>query len=312
MRKVLLQLSVSILFLVYFGTRVDWLEILAALKEINPAVYLVSTLAAICGPVIISGKYRLLIARTSLDLPFPRLVAINFIARFYALFLPSSLGPMAVRWYKITKNKAGKTFFLASTLVERLFFILLLFACGAVPLFFITEPAVREIAAVLWPILALISAALASILAYFLWPQMQQKIKGTIVRLMHLSPESRTKIFLDQFSLKNSSPEVVGGLFLYTLLWQAAFLIRIHLLFLALDLPFGFWAAAWMGSLVMLLQVIPVSFAGLGLRESAYSFLFSLQGTAAELGGLVGLLFFSQMLIICLIGWICEISGKER
>ncbi len=312
MRKVFFQLSVSLLLLAYFAAWIDWPAIVAAFKEINIALYLVSTLAAISCPVIVSGKYQLLIRRTSLDLPFPRLVAINFIARFYALFLPSALGPEAVRWYKITKNKAGKTFFLASTIVERVFFILLLFLCGSVPLFFVHETAVQHMAARLWPFLAVITSGFALILAYFLWPAFQQKIKAFLIRRFNLSRDSRQKKFLDDFSLKNSSLNVVCGLFLYTLVWQAAFLLRMYFIFVSLDLPFSFWDAAWMGSLVMLLQTIPVSFAGLGVREGAYSFLFSLQGVAPELGGLVGLLFFSQMLILSLIGWICEISGKSR
>ena len=311
MRKVLFQVSISALLLGWFAAAVDWAAIFGAFKEIHIALYLVSTLAATSGPVIMAGKYKLLIARTRLDLPFPSLVAINFIARFYALFVPSSLGPMAVRWYKVTKNKDGKTFFLAATMVERIFFILLLVACGSAPLVFISEPAIDPISARLWPIVAALNAGLALVLAYFLWPALQQKVKGVLAKILNLSPESRVQGFLDNFSLQNASPDVVGVLFLYTVLWQLSFLFRIYLLFLSLDLPFGFWAAAWMGSLVMLLQIIPVSFAGLGLREGAYAFLFSLQGIPGELGGLVGLLFFSQMLVLCLIGWVFELRGKN-
>src|SRR6056297_3110765 len=134
MRKTLFQLCISVILLGFFAIQVDWTELLSSFKEINLAFYLASTMAALSGPVILAGKYRLLIKRSNLALPFRRLVTVNFIVRFYALFLPSALGPEAVRWYKITKNKQGKAFFLAATIVERLFFVLVLILFASVPL----------------------------------------------------------------------------------------------------------------------------------------------------------------------------------
>lgn len=74
-----------------------------------------------------------------------------------------------------------------------------------------------------------------------------------------------------------------------------------------MQLPFGLIDAAWMGSLVLLLQVMPVSIAGIGIREGAYAYLFALCGLPSEKGVLIGILFFTQMLIVALIGGILEI-----
>ncbi|MFO7728887.1 MAG: lysylphosphatidylglycerol synthase transmembrane domain-containing protein [Desulfonatronovibrio sp.] len=310
MRKVFFQICLSVLLLGYFALRVNWGELAAAFIGINAGFYLLSTLATLMALVLVSFKYRLLIAHTSLDLPFSRLVAINFITKFYALFLPSALGPEAVRWYKITRNKKGKAFFLASTIVERLLFILVLFACGSIPLFFTGHPDVKDLADRLWPVLAAASAGLLCVLAYFLWPAFQQKARTFLMKTLDLSEDSRLKAFLDNFSLKNSTPEIFGKLLFYSLVWQLFFLIRIYFLFESLDLPFTFQDATWMGSLVMLLQVLPVTFSGLGIREGAYAFLFSLQGVSAEAGVVVGLLFFSQMLVLSLIGWALQLIEK--
>ena len=311
MRKALFQLTVSVMLLGYFSFRVDWTTMAAAFTGIYPGWYLLSTLGALSGPLIMTGKYRLLIARTTLDLPFLRLAAINYIARFYALFLPSALGPEAVRWYKVTKNRKGKIFFLASTIVERLFFVLVLFVCGAAPLFLSRDPAVADLSVRLKPLMAVAGAVLGLALVYFLGPGLQQKFRSLVIKRFHLSPESRLHVFLDNFSLKNSSSGMVGVLFLYTLLWQGSFLARMYFLFVSLGLPFGFWDVTWMGSLVMLLQIIPVSFAGLGLREGAYAFLFSVQGVPTEFGVVAGLLFFSQMLVLCAIGALCLLFEKQ-
>ena len=62
-----------------------------------------------------------------------------------------------------------------------------------------------------------------------------------------------------------------------------------------------------MGSLVLLLQTIPVSFAGIGVREGAYAYLFTVFGLAPEKGVLIGIVFFSQMLILAGIGGLLEL-----
>lgn len=311
MRKVVFQLSLSVLLLFFFAANVDWNEMGLAFSGLRLHFYIISALTALLGPIILAGKYNLLTSHTTLDIPFTRLMAINYIARFYALFLPTALGPEAVRWYKITKNKEGKSFFLASTIVERIFFLLLLFICGSVPLFFSREPAIQRLAAKLWPLLAVMGAGFVLVLVYFLYQPLHRAFKRFIVKKLRLANGSRLHEFLDNFSVQNASSKVLGILFLLTVVWQLSFLIRMYFIFVSLGLPFGFWDVTWMGSLVLLLQIIPVSFAGIGVREGAFSFLFSLHGIQSEPGVVVGILFFSQMLILCFVGWLCQLFERH-
>jgi hypothetical protein len=311
MRKYFFQLCVSLLLLGFFATKVDWIEMRQAFSGLSARFYILSVSAAIIGPVVMAGKYHLLISHTSLGLPFSRMVAINYMARLYALFLPTALGPEAVRWYKITKNKPGKSLFLASTMVERIFFIMVLLICGSMPLFLSDEPAIRDLTAAIKPILFGTSLCFFLALIYFLKHDVNIWIFRYIVEKFNLSPRSRIYRFLDNFKLQNVSLTILVQLFLLTILWQCFFLFRMYFLFVAVGLPFSFLEVTWMGSLVLLLQIVPVSFAGLGVREGAFAFLFSLYHVPSEAGVVVGLLFFSQMLILCVIGWGCLFLEKE-
>jgi hypothetical protein len=67
----------------------------------------------------------------------------------------------------------------------------------------------------------------------------------------------------------------------------------------------------WMVSLALLIQVVPVSLAGLGLREETYAYLFTLFNLPAEKGILIGLLFFSQLLLFSIFGGLLEFTEKE-
>ena len=66
----------------------------------------------------------------------------------------------------------------------------------------------------------------------------------------------------------------------------------------------------WMGSIVLLLQILPISFAGIGVREGAYAFLFTLFDMPSEKGILIGILFFTQMVIFAIIGAILNFFEK--
>jgi uncharacterized membrane protein YbhN (UPF0104 family) len=92
-----------------------------------------------------------------------------------------------------------------------------------------------------------------------------------------------------------------------SIVWQIFFICRLLVLIKASSVPLGFLDITWIGSLVLLLQTIPISFAGIGLREGALAYLFSLFNLPPEKGVLIGILFFSQMLIISFVGGILEL-----
>jgi len=230
-------------------------------------------------------------------------VAINFISRFYALFLPSALGPEAIRWYKVTKNKQGKSFFLASTMVERLFFLLILLVFGTLPLLFHTEnQQILTLKDRLLPLITIAYIVIGGTLVYFLNPRLQMISNRLFKKTVPIKRNSKIDQFIKNFSIKDISLSLIGALVILSLFWQLFFLVRMYFLFSAMSLPFSFIDVSWMGSLVLLLQVLPVSFAGIGVRESAYAYLFSLFGLPPEKGVLIGILFFTQMLIFSCIG----------
>jgi len=248
-------------------------------------------------------KYHLLIKGTPLSISVVRLMVIHFISRFYALFLPTALGPEFVRWYKVTKDKSGKTFFLAATSYERMLFLLVLFIFGMLPLIFYEQHeqiiALRES---IWPFALGIGSILILGLIYILNARFQIFIKNLLKNIFRVKQTGRIHQFLDNLTIGDNSINLLISLLVLTLCWQVFFIFRIFFLFKSMGLGLGLVESAWMGSLVLLLQILPVSFAGLGVREGAYAYLFSIYGLPAEKGLLIGMLFFTQMLVFATIG----------
>ena len=312
MRKFFLQACFSCLVLFYLSIKIDWGVFFEVFRHIDIFFYLLATGCMFINIYVNANKFHWILKDTSLSLPVSRWMKISLIARYYSIFIPSPAGPAAVQWYKVTKNKQGKSFFLAVTIVERLFFVLVLVLCGTVPLFFYTqsEAQVVLLREQLSGLMVVTYLILFVLLIYFFVPSIHRACVRMINRVTSIKEGGKIDQFLRNFSLKNTSLKTIGVLFLFSLLWQFLFLFRIYLIFKTTHLPFTFLEAIWIGSLVLMLQGLPVSFAGLGVREGAYAYLFTLYGLPAEQGVINGLLFFSQVLILAGIGAVLNLFEK--
>ena len=311
MHKILLRILISGLIVAYFSFKADWQIIFEAFTKINLIWYVTATCIGITGPIIMACKYHLLVKNTKLKLSLPRLIIINFISRFYALLLPTALGPEAVRWYKVTKSKQGRSFFLAATIFERTLFIVILLLAGTIPLFFYTQNHnILLFRQTIFPTIIACYIILTFLLIFFLVPKLQEPFKQLIKKYAKLSTDSIFYKFLNNFKIHHLSGKLTLLLIGLSLLWQLVLIFRIYFLFLSMSLSVTIVDVTWMGSLVLLLQVIPVSFAGIGVREGAYAYLFTLFDLPPEKGIIIGILFFTQMLILSGIGGILEIFEK--
>jgi len=72
-----------------------------------------------------------------------------------------------------------------------------------------------------------------------------------------------------------------------------------------------FQDVTWMCSLSLLIQLIPISFAGIGVREGTYGYLLSKFSLPLEKGVLVGVLSLSQLLLLSIIGGVLEFWGID-
>ncbi len=312
--KVIFKGFISIIFLTYLIFKVEWALFMDLLRTADLTFYIGSTLLALLGSFFLGVKYYVLIKGTSLARSLFSVVKINFISRYYGLFLPSAVGPELVRWYKMTQNRGGHAFFLASTLFERLTFVFLLLLSSFIPiLLFTAHPGIVQLRVQILPVMFIILALTIVAFSYFIFPSFQFFLRAIIERVLRSKDKwQRIFYFLDNFSLKNTSYSLCGFILILGLFWHLFFLGRMFLLFQGLFLPLGFMDVVWMSSLVLLLQILPISLGGIGIREGAYAYLFSLYNLPPEQGVLIGALFFSQMVLFAVIGgWFEWLEGDS-
>ena len=310
--KIALKFVISGLFVGYLSFKVDFSAIAAAVQEVEISYYLMSTLIAVLSNFFIAGKYHILIKGSPINHSILSLVRINFISRFYALFLPSAVGRELVRWVKVTRNQQGRASFAVAIVFERLTFVLVLILCGSIPLFLYRSiPDVTALTMKLQPWLIAAMGVMAVLLSFYVSAAVRSIAKSIAERIFkRLSDRFNLIAFIDSFTLNHMKPASYAAIVGLSLVWQIFYISRLFALLKAAALPLNLIDIVWMGSLVLLLQTLPISFAGIGLREGAYAYLFTLYGLPPEQGVLIGLLFFSQMLIMAFMGGIFELTDK--
>ncbi len=310
--KIALKIGVSCLCIGYLCVKVDLSEIGTALRHANLFFYLLSTLIAVLSNFFIAGKYYLLIKESPINHSMFSLVKINFISRFYALFLPSAVGREFVRWMKVTGNQEGRSSFVASIIFERVTFLLVLILCGSIPLLMyesISAIGVLRLRLQPWVILALV--IITALSSFYVSATFRSLAKSIADRIFNrFSDKFKIVPFIETFALNNMKATYYVGIIGLSLVWQIFYIGRLFILIEAASLPLNLIDIVWMGSLVLLLQTLPISFAGIGLREGVYAYLFTLCNLPAEKGVLIGILFFSQMLIMALVGAVFELMDK--
>lgn len=97
-------------------------------------------------------------------------------------------------------------------------------------------------------------------------------------------------------------PRHIGPILLATVIFQSSQVLMFGLIFRALDLPVPIAAVVAFGPAVLMLQVLPISFSGLGVREGALVlFLHSFAVTNAQATA-AGLLWWGGMLVVSMLG----------
>ncbi|MBW2201510.1 MAG: flippase-like domain-containing protein [Deltaproteobacteria bacterium] len=312
--KIIIKIVISFLFLAYIIFKVDMTLLFNAASSIKINYYIFSFLILILNSFVLAQKYKVVMKPSGIYQPLLRLVRINFICRFYSMFLTTAMGQGVIRWHISTKDQEGRFKFLAVMFFERSTFLFALLFAITASIFFVPNPKVNEIAGKFSPLLAAGFLSLFLFYFYLNYPPLYQYINkivsGVPTKEKHVFINKLFK-FISIFSIYYRKREsLVSGL-CFAMMWQLFFLLRVYLLIFAIQVPLCFFDICWMASLVLLVQVLPISLNGIGLRETAYAFLFEIQDLSPEKGVLLGIVLFSQMLFASSIGGALHLLSKE-
>lgn len=296
---VLGKLAVSGLLLAFLFWRVDRAAFVRSLQALPLRVFLGCLGLYILGYLLSTFRWQRLLMAEGIHLPLWRLTLVYFEAAFFNLFLPTLIGGDIVRGYAIYRITRGHDASIASILVDRLsgFAALVMIALIALLLAYgqIQDPQV-----------ALMIAGVAVAFGLGVVVLLNDRLKQRVSRLLQLVGLARfqTKLegLVEAFHRYRGHRQALGHAFLLSAVLQVLIILTYYFIGAGLNLGVPMAYFFLYVPLITVVSMLPVSVAGLGVREGGAVYFFAKVGVdpATALG--MSLVWFSLTLSVSSLG----------
>ncbi len=298
-----LKLVVSTCLIGWLLLRTPLGDVTADLARVGFGIFIAGVLLSLLG--WIDAAIRLWVVAP--ELPLIEVVRMSFIAQFYGMVLPGQLAGDVVKIWRLGRFQHFPGHAAAATLVDRGIATFALFAIGAFATFALdTIP--RGLGVVL--LCATFVIAIAGLLLSL------SSVRDRLVRLANIASSRPWLARLSELMQRLAHalhdamrrPARLLICFLLALVFHAI-CIGNHMLIghaLGIDIGLSAWCLVYAG--VSVLMLLPISIAGIGLREGGYVGLLALFGTSRETALALSFVFLGYALIGALLGFIAELT----
>lgn len=301
--------SVGIVALLF--RRVPATDVLGALRLARGGPILLASAVSLATHLFLAWRLRILTRKQGIHLGFWSIVEVNLTTMFYRLFIPGgTVGSLLVRVYKLTRSEKKYPEAVAAVVFDRVAATAALCLVGGV-FWLIDRPATG-----IGVQLAMIGLLLVTLgfLALLLSRRAADLFLG-IARWLPLGSvgakiEKQILAARRFHDIGHGTLALVLGISVVTQLLGLATYGFLGLA-LALAIPWVTWG--WIRSAAIVVAMLPVSVAGIGVREGALLFLVQAAGGTAENALAFSLLvLFTTVLLLSLVGGLIEAARLFR
>jgi hypothetical protein len=306
------KIAVSALLLAILFSRIDVGRLWATARRaslfwlaIAFAIYFINTVAS-------TWRWRVLLAAQAIEVPARRLFGSFLVALFFNNFLPSNVGGDVIRISDTARPAGSKTLATTIVLIDRglgLLGLVLVAALGAT-----AAGAVHPAAIPIWPVwlwACFLLAAAASAPAVLLPDGFGRLLQPLTV----FHPEwvgERINTVTSVLARFRERPGALAECFGGALFVQGSIVVYYFAVAYALHLNVAFWDLAVIVPLSFVVQLLPISVNGFGVREATFTFYFTRIGQPIEAALLVSLVATALVMLFSLFGAIVYVSRGHR
>lgn len=307
-RRIVIRVVLSGLLFSLCLSLVEPAEIAQALVSIDPAYLVLALILNLVGTVVARAWVAYLTTASSgLSLGFAELVRINLIARFYTIALPRGASS-AVRWHHYRKGGTGNE--AAALLVfENMVSLSTLFLSGALVLSFESGKA-GGAAEILLPLTWIGTVCMVVFLLPF-FNRGAAAIFRRILKPVTDRPGRIAEVFgrlLEAVEAYHAMPvRRVGSIMFASIVGYALFILSAWVLAVGLGIDLSLAAIAWVRSVTLLVALLPVTIAGIGLREAMFITLLKDYGVTPSVAFMYAIASFFIQLVLGLMGGLLEL-----
>lgn len=304
-----LKLVVSIGLLALLFSRTDLQAIGTLFRSLHISIFFGSIFLYLLAQLLSTVRWRCLLRAEKIHIPFWRLILLYFEGMFFNLMLPTAIGGDLVRGYQVSRLTERREASLASILVERLsgFAALAIIACIAI------IPAYTYLND---PLLIWLTAGSAAGMIVLIASLLSDRLQALFFRLLHSvglgrfhDAVHRLYEAVQRYWIHRSALLQALGL---SLVLQSLVITIFYLISRALNLPVPFRYFFLFVPLISVISMLPISIAGLGLREGSAVYLFTKVGMDAAGALSLSLLWFAVTALCSSLGGIVFLVGHSQ
>jgi uncharacterized membrane protein YbhN (UPF0104 family) len=305
-----LKAIISAGLLAVLFARVDVTRLWGYARGASPAwlagallLYLLMVLAS-------AWRWGLLLRAQHVNLPFTRLTSSFLVATFFNNFLPSNIGGDVVRISDTATAAGSKTLATTVVLIDRgigLLALALMAASGATMMH-------RMAVGPVGPGLLWAGFGLGAIVATpaLLIPQSMTKLLQPL-RVFHQEwVDARIAKLTDALTRFKETPAALAGCFAGAIVVQGVLVLFYLAIARSMNIPIGFAELAVIVPVSFIVQMLPVSMNGFGVREATFGFYFSRLGLPLESALLVSFIGAALILIFSMSGGVLYLGRTTR
>lgn len=293
------KLLVSGILLALLFWRVDRAAFLRSLETLPLPIFLGCVGLYSVGYILSSIRWQGLLAAEGIRLPLWRLTLVYFEAAFFNLFLPTLIGGDIVRGYTIYRITRGHDASIASILVDRLSGFAAMVAIALVALAAayqrFQDPQVTGM-------ILVVAAAFLVAMTLLL----NDRVKGVATGILRVVGLARFQVkiqgLVDAIHRYRRHHQALGQALLLSGLLQALIIITYYLIGTGLNLGVPLAYFFLFVPLITVLAMLPVSVAGLGVREGGVIYFFAKVGVTPAAALSMSLVWFSLTLAVSGLG----------
>lgn len=279
--KVLLRVAVSLGILYVLFRQLDWQQASEVVAEANLLWLIPPVLVLIADRCWMAWKWQMLLAVLG---PAPNLydtIRVYYVSSFQGLVIPlGGLGPDIVRYGHLRSSKISRRSVAISIVMERAIGILatsiMALLGGGILMLKVGSLGASGLSGVLW-----VGGAGVVVLAVLLFsPRIQSGAHRLLTRSSVLAQQDAFQKLANALRKYRDAQGVMFLNLLLALIEQLFSVLVFVLGSLAFQIPVTFVDCLAVVPISVLIQRLPVSYAGLGIREGTLVFLFGLLGVA--------------------------------
>lgn len=298
-----LKIAVSIILLVVLLSRIDVGQLWATARKASIAWLAVALVIYFVNVVASSWRWHLLLGAQRVNVPIWSLVKSFLVALYFNNFLPSNIGGDFIRIRDTARAAGSKTLATLVILCDRVIGVIALVLVAATGATMVAEIG-GHVGSPIWP--------------SWLWAGF---LIGTIVsapavlapagvgRLLQpltvIHPEwvgDRIEDLTAALSRFREHPGAILGCFAGAVFVQGTIVLFYIAVAHALHVPVEGWDLAVIVPLSFIVQMLPVSLNGFGIREATFSFYFTRVGLPMEAAILTSLVAQAMIMLFSLVG----------